>query len=230
MSNVIPAWKALLQAAASDTTLATTDSFRHDLVDVTRQALSDEMTKAYLSFITLYHAPATTTQALQAQGNQVLQLLRDMDQILGTQRDFLLGRWINQAKSLAKTISDLQYFEYQARNQITKWGVGDTLNDYARKEWSGLVGEYYFGRWTIWIDHVLKAHAAKIPLDERKTNDAIRVFEEEWALKRNVFPITEANDTIVVSKALFTRYGCKVKDEGVYISRNTDDTSSSPTM
>ena len=38
--------------------------------------------------------------------------------------------------------------EFNARNQITEWGPGsrDSLHDYARKQWGGLVATYHVGQ------------------------------------------------------------------------------------
>lgn len=45
-----------------------------------------------------------------------------LDQLLASDSHFLLGKWIADAKRLAKNPSDKKLFEYNARNQITIWG------------------------------------------------------------------------------------------------------------
>ena len=52
----------------------------------------------------------------------LLQLLQNMEQVLATNDQFLLGRWLESAKALGKQESDKKLFEFNARNQITLWG------------------------------------------------------------------------------------------------------------
>ncbi|RHY96254.1 hypothetical protein DYB35_005387 [Aphanomyces astaci] len=129
--RVLVAWKLLLEAAASSPSLQYDDRFTHDLVDVTRQAMSDGL--------------------LTAKTADLLDRMTDLDLLLNTNQDFMLGPWLRDARSLAGEDGDdvaAAYFEYEARNQITRWGDNNrnALSDYAGKEWGGLVGSYYIPR------------------------------------------------------------------------------------
>ena len=74
-------------------------------------------------------------------------LLADLDYVLGTSPDFLLGTWIERAKSVpGASSSERQLYEFNARNQITLWGPQAQILDYANKQWSGLVKDYYLPR------------------------------------------------------------------------------------
>lgn len=66
-----------------------------------------------------------------------------MEELLASDERFLLGNWLESAKSLASNIVDRYQYEWNARNQITLWGVNNLPDviDYACKAWSGLVKE-----------------------------------------------------------------------------------------
>ena len=64
-------------------------------------------------------------------------------QRLATNRYFLLGVWLEDAKAIpvgdqdTKEVSEL--YEFNARNQITLWGPNGEILDYATKQWSGIL-------------------------------------------------------------------------------------------
>ena len=62
-----------------------------------------------------------------------------------------LGRWISFARNIVPgaTTAQQDWLEFNARNQITLWGPHGEINDYAKKEWGGLVRDYYKARWVV---------------------------------------------------------------------------------
>eukprot|EP00479_Gromia_sphaerica_P001284 TRINITY_DN11460_c0_g1_i1.p1 TRINITY_DN11460_c0_g1~~TRINITY_DN11460_c0_g1_i1.p1 ORF type:complete len:74 (-),score=12.80 TRINITY_DN11460_c0_g1_i1:10-231(-) len=69
----------------------------------------------------------------------MIDILGDLDELLRSNEFFLLGKWIQDARSIARP-QDQNLFEFNARNQITLWGPTLFINDYATKEWGGCVG------------------------------------------------------------------------------------------
>ena len=51
-----------------------------------------------------------------------LDLLLDLDTVLVTDRHFLLGAWLEDAKALGTNEQEKKLYEYNARNQVTLWG------------------------------------------------------------------------------------------------------------
>ena len=49
-------------------------------------------------------------------------LYNGMEKVLGADGHFLLGRWVDSAKSWATTADEAKWLEYNARNQVTLWG------------------------------------------------------------------------------------------------------------
>ncbi|OQR85079.1 alpha-N-acetylglucosaminidase (NAGLU) [Achlya hypogyna] len=209
-ASVDGAWTQLLAAVEHDPRLASTDSFLHDVVDVVRQGLSDLMTVYYTDFVRMYNAPATTSvAALEAKAADLLGLLSDCDRILATHNDFLLGRWIADARRWQRE-GDGAYFEFEARVQITKWSLQDTFNDYARKEWAGVVGDYYLRRWKVFLDAAVAAFAAKKPLDVAATENAIRHTELTWVYETKPYATHGTGDAIAIANELLAKYRPKL--------------------
>lgn len=72
---------------------------RYDLVDLTRQSLSKLANQVYLDAISAFQNK--DAKALQTQSQKFLQLIKDIDKILAADDNFLLGSWLESAKSLA---------------------------------------------------------------------------------------------------------------------------------
>ena len=66
-----------------------------------------------------------------------IDLLEDLEKILRTNKNFLLGPWLESSKSLSTNEEDKKNYEFNARNQITLWGPEGEILDYAGKQWLG---------------------------------------------------------------------------------------------
>ena len=55
----------------------------------------------------------------------------------------LLGRWIEMARAWGQTPAEKDLMEFNARNLVTLWGPRGEIADYASKQWSGLIADYY---------------------------------------------------------------------------------------
>ena len=72
---------------------------------------------------------------LHENGLVFIDLLKDIEEILSTNKNFLLGPWLESAKALATNEEEKKIYEFNARNQITLWGPNGEILDYA--------GNYY---------------------------------------------------------------------------------------
>ncbi len=82
---------------------------------------------------------------------EAFKLLRKIDELLRAHPLFRLKRWVDFARSWGKTQQQKDYYEEDAKLQITIWG-GPVLSEYAAKEWSGLIDGYYLMRWEAFAD------------------------------------------------------------------------------
>ena len=60
-----------------------------------------------------------------------IDLMKDLDRILGTNKNFMLGPWLESAKATSTSDKEMANFEFNARNQITLWGPDGQILDYA---------------------------------------------------------------------------------------------------
>ena len=70
-------------------------------------------------------------QFVHEYGQVFIDILQDIDIMLGTNKNFMLGPWLQSAKNLATTADEKRNYEFNARNQITLWGPDGQILDYA---------------------------------------------------------------------------------------------------
>lgn len=68
-----------------------------------------------------------------------------MDALLSQHPVLRLDRWVDFASRSAKNEAQKKQYEINARRIVTIWGP--PVDDYSARVWSGLVGNYYLGRW-----------------------------------------------------------------------------------
>ncbi|MDR3627251.1 MAG: alpha-N-acetylglucosaminidase [Ignavibacteriaceae bacterium] len=95
-------------------------------------------------------------------------LISKVDELLSAHPLYRINRWIDFARSWGKDEKEADFYEENAKRQITTWG-GPYLTEYASKIWSGLVKNYYLPRWEKFADSL-------------KTGAACDLFnwEEKW--------------------------------------------------
>lgn len=76
-----------------------------------------------------------------------LDLMDDVDSLLAAHPIHRLERWTRFARSWGDTAAESDYFEADAKYQLTTWGPTGEITDYASKAWSGLTRDYYRQRW-----------------------------------------------------------------------------------
>ena len=84
----------------------------------------------------------------------MLGIVEDVYALLGTQPHMLLGRWLDAARAWGQSPAEKAMMEFNARNQLTLWGPRGEIADYASKQWSGLMRDYYLRRWQMFFARV----------------------------------------------------------------------------
>ncbi len=91
-----------------------------------------------------------------------LALIKDMDTFKGTNLNFRLGKWTQEARDAAAevtgaTSANADWYEFNnARTLITTWGdqkQNGGLKDYSYRSWQGLLEDYYLPRWKYFFDN-----------------------------------------------------------------------------
>lgn len=157
-------------------------AYQHDLVDITRQVLANASYEYYRAFEDAWMAKDYS--AFNQLSGKFLRLIKLQDKVLSTRPEFMLGTWINSARTMLDGMDDWtrDQFEFNARAMVTTWGTEQAadagLRDYSNRQWQGLTGDFYYQRWATWIQ-TLKAAAAT-----GQKQDAIKVhwfpLEYRW--------------------------------------------------
>ncbi|MBR1676918.1 MAG: alpha-N-acetylglucosaminidase C-terminal domain-containing protein [Clostridia bacterium] len=130
-------------------------AYRKDLAEATRQAISN-LSWYFVERIKRSYA-LKDGEALSAFGKELLSLFELQSAVVATEKDLLLGVWLEKAKRWGKTSAERAYFELNARTQITVWGSESAaiyLHDYAAREWQGLLEDFYKPRWEEFISRL----------------------------------------------------------------------------
>jgi alpha-N-acetylglucosaminidase len=193
--------RLLLRAAPE---LGTTETYRHDLANVARQALSNHGGDLYAKAMAAYQA--RDAAAFRQASAEFLQLIRDLDELLSTDDQFLLGNWLRDAKRWGATDKERAKLEWNARRILTRWALGTVLRDYAWKEWSGLLTGFYGRRWEIFFQRQQESLDVGKPFDQDRCLDQLRRFEDDWAKSAEDYPTKPKGDSIAIAQRLFEKY------------------------
>ncbi|MFB7369876.1 alpha-N-acetylglucosaminidase [Streptomyces sp. NPDC056222] len=185
----------LLQVAPE---LRTTDAYRFDLVDVARQALTNRGRVLLPRIKAAYDAKDLEGfRALVREWNADEELL---GRLVGSDRRFLLGPWLADARSWGADPAERDRLEYDARSILTTWGdrvPSETggLHDYANREWAGLVQDVYAPRWAAYfasLDTALVNGTDPVAIDWFARDDA-------WARGHRSYPTVPAGDPVALA-------------------------------
>lgn len=161
------------------------NNFEYDLVDIVRQAVAEKGRLMYRALVDAYKAG--DRELFKLSSDRFLRLILMQDRLLATRSEFKVGRWLESARNLGSTEEEKDWYEWNARVQITTWGnrvAADDggLHDYAHREWNGLLRDFYYLRWKTWLDEQLKSFEGGQP----KAID-FYALEEPWTLKHNSY-------------------------------------------
>lgn len=179
------------------------NNFEYDLIDLVHQTIANKA----------YYLQKNITQAYRNNDknhflklkDEFLNLILVQDSLLSTRPEFMVGTWINQAKKIGKTPAEKKLYEWNARTQITVWGsrisAETGLNDYAYKEWSGILQDYYYQRWKAFFNYLEQKLDGKQP-DEVD----FYLISEEWTNRNNLYPDTPQANPVKTANDLYYRY------------------------
>jgi alpha-N-acetylglucosaminidase len=202
--KVVEACQLLL--ACSDR-LKDSPAYRFDLTHVTREMLAN-LANLFNYNISLAYQNKDE-KALAENSETFLQLILDMDQLLGTNEHFLLGKWIADAGKWGTDKEEKDFYQWNARTIVTMWEPAkkSQLRDYAAKQWNGLLMDFYLPRWTMFLDRLAESLKENQRLDRRKYFNDLKEFELQWIRDTQTsYPSKPVGDTIEVAHRLFKKY------------------------
>ena len=204
--DLVKAWEHLYSCIDE---LAESDGYRYDIVDITRQVLADYASVIQQKFAADYKNG--DMEAFKANAEAFDALISDMDTLLATRKEFLLGVWLESAKAMGTTPEESALYEQNARNLLGTWGNKDCkLFDYACKQWSGMMNGYYKQRWNLFFEDVLANWGH---FEQNDFAQKCKDYEWNWIFETDCFPTEKSGDEIEVVKSLWNKYNTALLNE-----------------
>lgn len=207
-ADLLPAWESLIKASK---TLGSNEGFRYDLIDVTRQVLANYADELHNRYVAAYENK--DIDACRHYSRRFMAMIDDMDALLATHEDFLLGRWLEDARDWGTTQAESDLYEWNARNLITLWHgkIGTRLHDYAAKQWSGMLSGFYKHRWRLFFDHVNESLSSGREPDMKGINETIRDWEWMWIHGNERYPTTPQGDPLATVARIHKAYAKTIR-------------------
>ena len=192
-TGLVQAWKYLTAAAVVGDIYSGRSTFRYDLVDVGHQCLTNLFVDMHTMFRLAYEEALRTNDTapwldvIDSIGNSMFAMVVDLDDLLASDKNFLLGSWIAGARASVGSEAAKDLYEFNARAQVTVWSYHESeVLDYASKAWGGLVRDFHLPRWKLFLDKVYNAVKSLQPLNETEYVKERFALEEAWVNKVSV--------------------------------------------
>ena len=201
-SGVLEAARLLLAAGVAGGAPAST-TLRYDLVDFVRQAAcAMHADRAALLSARFRAGPGNASApaaaaVLAAIGASMDGLLADLDALLSVDPNFMLGSFVEPARTMGVAVGNVSLFVHDAKLLVSLWtndglAFGGEINDYSsRNGFAGLVGTYYAPRWALFEQRLAAATALGGPsyLNETRFLEDLLALELAWTVDTaTVFP------------------------------------------
>jgi alpha-N-acetylglucosaminidase len=177
-------------------------TYQIDKIDFTRQVLSNQGEAVYKEMIAALEQKNIDVFAKKSA--KFLSLIKLQDSLLSCNEHFQLNTWLKQASDFGKTPAEKKLAIKNAKMQITYWGPDNPstdLHEYANKEWSGLMKNFYLPRWEKFVAEsmaALKGENVSAPFNYFS-------FEQNWANQMEMYPpvkISKAKEEEIISMIL----------------------------
>lgn len=153
-------------------------AYTYDLADVAEQVLCNAAVEYHSLMATALND--RNSEQFKQYSQKFLEIIELSDKILASDEEFMVGTWINDARTMLDNADDWtkDLFEFNARALITTWGGerSSSLNDYSNRKWAGLTQTYYGERWKMWIAN------RQAELDGTEKNPEYVKAESNWFL------------------------------------------------
>ena len=200
--DLLPAWDELILAAQSS---KASDGYQYDLVDLSRQVLANYAFPVQRRFVAAYHKKDIAV--FKSESAKFIALIEDMDKLLATRKDFLLGPWVADARKWGENKGEKALYEMNAKDLITLWGdANNPLHEYACRQWSGLLNDFYKPRWQQFFAKATQAMSSNKKLDLKAFDKEISEWEWQWVNQRKDYPVKPSGDPVSTSIQMHKKY------------------------
>ena len=212
-AEIALAWQLITNAAYAKDLNSSVGPLRYDIVDFGRQTLVDLFVDVQRMYTSAYNrfvkSGMNVTMELYALTSVMLDIMDDLEILLASDTNFLLGHWIADARASVPSTSPpsaVNNAEFNARNQVTMWGPRQNTEDYATKAWAGLVKDYYKPRWTLFTSIVNEAVKEGRELDPIVYEFESFHLESKFSYTIKSYPTTPVGDTVEIAYNLTQKY------------------------
>jgi len=183
----------------------TSDAYRYDVVNLTRQMLSNYGLVIYHKMIRNYEDK--NVMLFRKYSRDFIQLGLEIDELLGTRHEFLLGQWLDDARKQGNAREN-DYYVRNARQIITTWHkAGGELTDYSNRQWNGLMKTYYLPRWEEFIKETDDAMLKGEKLEYGHFTSWCEKFEDNWVNDTKSKYLTDpSGDELLIANRLYKKY------------------------
>jgi alpha-N-acetylglucosaminidase len=200
--DLLPAWDEMMKAIPA---CGISDGFNYDLVDITRQVLTNYAGPLQQKWVKAYQDK--NIGDFEKYSRQYLQLIADVDKLLATRKDFLLGTWLADARNCGTTPAEKALYERNARDLITLWGDKNSpLHEYSCRQWSGLLNDFYKVRWQKFFAVADNALKQQKEMDLPAFDKSISQWEWQWVNTQKPYPVEPNGNSILVAQQLYQKY------------------------
>jgi alpha-N-acetylglucosaminidase len=182
------------------------DAYQFDVVNLLRQVLGQYAWHLLFNITEAYKErnPADFDESV----NRFMELSDNIEILLTTREEFLLGKWIGDSRERATNDQEEKLYEWNAKELITSIWHLPRAYGYALKDWSGMYSSYYLPRW----EKFFAIMRAGLTDGEKLNYDAftaeILKWEDDWIelREKDLNPVPSGN-SIEVAEDLWNIYG-----------------------
>lgn len=195
--------EALALFLACESRLGSSRLYKNDLLELAVQVLGGEVDNR---FFTARRAHREGQPGLRdTLWHEAHRLLVGIDRLVAWRQDMRLERWVDDARQWGRSQAEKDYYEENARRQVTLWG-GPELHDYASKVWSGLIRDFYLPRWDRFFELLCNSSQYDTVPVERLVE-----WEEAWVRSTALSPSIPVSDPVAAARALLEESARGVK-------------------
>lgn len=204
-TDLLPAWDEMIKASEA---CKKSDGFQYDLVDIIRQVLANYALPLQRKITAAYESK--NLPSFNKWSNEFIELVGDMDALLATQKDFLLGPWVADARRWGTNEKEKALYEMNAKDVITLWGdEKNSLHEYACRQWSGLLNDFYKPRWQQFFSALHTSMTKEKDFDNIAFQKKVAQWEWQWVNSRKDYAVTVSGNAVTMAKALYKKYRLK---------------------
>lgn len=181
-------------------------AYEFDLVNVYRELLHS-FSHLFISKLTQAYEKKDI-EAFDKASATLLKELDDMEAITSCNPYFMVGPWIESAREWGTTDEEKKYYERNARTIVSIWQPYKmaTLRDYASRQWSGMINDYYKPRWELYCKRLRNSLLSQKEFNYDSFADSVRNLDYNWSIAVEKYPTVPQQNTIEVAKRIWNDY------------------------